>query len=91
MYTMYFESVLFKANNFYINIYNINLWKEFTIKYPFFQRLKWVYPLREVGRVFTSLIMIINTSSNIFDNSSARDRIVKEMLPLTSNFEFFTD
>ena len=33
---MYFESVFIKPNNFYINIYNINLSKKF-----FFQLLKW--------------------------------------------------
>ena len=28
---MYFESVFINSNNFYINIYNINLWKKFMV------------------------------------------------------------
>ena len=28
---MYFESVFIKPNNFYINIYNINLWKKMQL------------------------------------------------------------
>ena len=42
---MYFESVFIKADNFYMNIYNINLSKKF-MKKAYFSRLRWVDPLR---------------------------------------------
>ena len=47
----YFESLFIKPNNFYINIYNINLSKKF-MKIAFFKRLKWVESLKGLIKHF---------------------------------------